>query len=183
MTCACCSLFAGLVIMALLQFVATINSGMLLYNKDFIFIEGSEFKHASECLPAEKDKVSRASSFTFTPTKKCSDYTTGDLKENLFKVIRPTGADQHSYVSANHTCCIKYLDGKKTVPYKHSTNSVVLETNEYIEQLRGSIAAIKDGAATAKDVRKIKNQFGPDSPEYADVIKKAGTKVVNAVKS
>ena len=73
MTCACFSLFAGLVIMALLQFVATINSGMLLYNKDFIFIEGSEFKHASECLPAEKDKVSRASSFTFTPTKKCSD--------------------------------------------------------------------------------------------------------------
>ena len=129
--------------MALLQFVATINSGMLLYNKDFIFIEGSEFKHASECLPAEKDKVSRASSFTFTPTKNCSDYITGDLKENLFKVIRPTGADQHSYVSANHTCCIKYLDGKKTVPYKHSTNSVVFVL---FNMLLATILVLVDGA-------------------------------------
>eukprot|EP00505_MAST-04D_sp_SCG-Rhode-Island_P005304 Stramenopile-MAST_4_protein_5304 len=116
-TCACCSLFIGLIVMGFTQFFATINSGMLLLSNEIAFLEGHEFKKASDC-PEEvgcKSGTCLASAFTFTPeVGTCEDYLKdGKYENNLFKAVRPRGKlkkGDTTYIQSNHTCCVAYVE-------------------------------------------------------------------------
>ena len=52
-------------------------------------------------------------------------------------------------------------------------------TNEYIEELRKKAGQLEAGAVTVSQLRNIRKQFGADSPEYKEALRKAG---VNTVK-